>query len=409
MIVRVAAKRTRISSCCSLVFASILSVILLASTTGMSALAAGHVEQAPPPFAAKLQPLLAAKLKMLRIPGAIIYIDYPGQGTWATTMGTSDLTSQAPMNLNDHVRVGSITKTMTATVILQLAQEGKLSLNDPVSKYQSEVPNGNNITIREMLQMTSGLYNYSEDKAFNQKLDSDPQKVWNQKDLLTIAFQHQPYFPPGKGYHYSNTNYILLGMIIEQLTHQPVATTFQQRIFNPLGMHNTSLPAITSAAIPDPHPRGYMFGTNVESLTQPVLSGEQAAKADAAAGKPNDVTNMNPSWAWTAGSAISDLNDMRIWAKALATGQLLNASMHKEQLQGVATSSAPGAPQYGLGIVNFNGVLGHDGTLPGYQSFEGYNLQKQATIIVLTNLFLAPDGTMPANELTMVILKELAL
>lgn len=406
MFLRVANQRTHTSS----VLMSMLSLILLTSTACMSsALATKPALQQSPPFAAKLQPLLTAKLKMLRTPGAIIYIDYPGQGTWTTTIGIGNLATGAPMTLNDHVRVGSITKTMTGTVILQLVQEGRLGLDDPVSKYQPEVPNGNTITIREMLQMTSGLYNYSEDQAFNQTLDTEPQKVWTPKELLQIAFQHQPYFSPGKGYHYSNTNYVLLGLILEQLTRQTAETAFQQRIFTPLGMHDSSLPLAASAAIPDPHPHGYMFGTNVESLTLPVLSSEQAAKADAAAGKPNDVTSANPSWTWTAGGAISNLHDVEIWVKALATGKLLNASLQKERLQWIPSSAAPDAPLYGLAIANFNGLIGHDGSLPGFQSFAAYLPQKHVTIVVLSNLYQAPDGSSPANELTKVIMKELAL
>ncbi len=154
---------------CTTVLVFTMSLIFAANPGSVFA-AAGHSPiQGEPPFATKLQPLLMAKLKMLHTPGAIIYIDYPGQGTWATTMGTGDIAKNTPMSLNDHMRIGSITKTLTGTVILQLAQEGKLKLDDPVSKFQPEVPNGAHITVRDLLQMTSGLYNYSEDKAFNQR------------------------------------------------------------------------------------------------------------------------------------------------------------------------------------------------------------------------------------------------
>jgi D-alanyl-D-alanine carboxypeptidase len=127
-------------------------------------------------FAGKLQPLLLAKMQQLRVPGAIIFVDDPGQGSWTTTLGTSDLATKAPMQVNSYMRIGSITKTLTGTVILQLVDEGKLRLDDPVGKYQPEVPNGANITIRQLLNMSSGLFNYSEDKRFNQTLDRDPGK-----------------------------------------------------------------------------------------------------------------------------------------------------------------------------------------------------------------------------------------
>lgn len=356
-----------------------------------------------PAFVAKLRPVLLAEMQRMHVPGAIIYINDPAQGFWTATLGTSNLATGAPMQVNSFMRIGSITKTLTATVILQLVDEGKLRLEDPVGKYQPEVPNGGNITIRELLNMSSGLFNYTEDKGLNQTFDNDPGKVFSPDELIAIGFQHPPYFAPGKGYHYSNTNYVLLGMIIEQLTGMKVEDVFQQRIFQPLGMNSSSLPKRASAVIPDPHPQGYMFGTNVQGLEAPPLTPEQAARVDAAAGTPNNVTTMNPSWAWTAGSAISTLGDLQIWAQALATGKLLSAATQQERLSWITV--APGL-KYGLGIAEFNGFIGHNGQIPGYQSFMAYQPQKGATIIVLTNLFASPSGTEPADLLARVIMKE---
>ena len=160
-----------------------------------------------------------------------------------------------------HFRIGSITKTFTGTVILQLVDEGKLRLDDPIAKYQPEVPNGANITIRQLLQMTSGLFNYTDDPAWNQALDANRQRVWSPQELVAIALAHPPYFAPGTDFHYSNTNTVLLGLIIEQITGNNVADEFARRIFTPLGMRETVMPPPTMAAIPDPHPRGYLYGT----------------------------------------------------------------------------------------------------------------------------------------------------
>ncbi len=295
------------------------------------------------------------------------------------------------MNVNSHMRIGSITKTFTATVILQLVDEGKLRLDDPVAKYLPQVPNGANITIRELLNMTSGLFNYSNDRGFNQ---TDPSKVWDPKDLVTIAFRHQPYFAPGQGLHYTNTNYILLGMLIEQITGMPVEKVFQQRIFTPLGMDGSSLPPRTSSAIPAPHPHGYVLA---ETLGQ--------------TGAPRDVTDLNPSWGWTAGSAISTLHNLKIWARTLATGQLLSAATQKERLSWVLLAGGSwighDTVAYGLGVADFGGVIGHNGEIAGFQSFMGYLPQRGATIVVLTNLYAAPDGSGPADDLEKVIQKEL--
>jgi D-alanyl-D-alanine carboxypeptidase len=337
-------------------------------------------------------------MKELRVPGAVIYVQVPDKGTWKAALGTGDLATKAPIRLDDHFRIGSITKTLTATVMLQLVDEGKLGLDDPVSKYQPEVPNGANITIRQLLDMSSGLFNYTEDKGLNQELDATPRKVFAPKELDAIAFKHQPYFAPGKGFHYSNTNYILLGQIIEQITGNPAEHEFQNRIFGPLGMTESSMPPLSSAAIPAPHPRGYMFGTNIEALEAPHLTPEQVAKVNAEAGPPHDVTDMNPSWGWTAGSAISTLHDMRIWAKALASGTLLSPATQQARLRWTPIVPGPNAPKYGLGIVDVDGFIGHNGQIPGFQSYIGYQPDKRAMVIVLTNLYADPSGiTLPAD------------
>ncbi len=347
-----------------------------------------------------LQSAVTARMRELRVPGAVIFVQDPKIGTWLTAIGTSDLKTQAPITTDMHFRVGSITKTFTGTVILQLVDEGKLRLDDPIATYQPAVPNGANITIRQLLQMTSGLFNYTEDLAWNQALDANPQRVWSPKELIAIALAHPPYFAPGTDFHYSNTNTVLLGLIIEQITGNNVADEFARRIFTPLGMRDTVMPSPTMTAISDPHPRGYLYGTNVESLTAPVLTGEAAAQANAAAGVPNDWTDMNPSWAWTAGGAISTVHDMQVWAKALATGTLVSAATQRERLTYVP-------PGYGLAVVQIAGYIGHNGSLPGFQSQALYNPVTDSTIVVLTNLQNSPAYQGTADELAMLIIQQL--
>src|SRR5260370_15173993 len=214
--------------------------------------------------------------------------------------------------------------------------------------------------------MTSGLFNYAEDKqGFVQPLLADPYKVWQPQEVLAIAFKHPPYFAPGKDFHYSNTNTVLLGLIIEQLTHLSAAQAFQRYIFGPLGLHQTSLPPRSSSAIPNPHAQGYMYGTDFTGI-----------------GPTLNVTDWNPSWGWTAGSAISTLHDLQIWAKALATGRLLSAAVHKEQLQFVKLGNGFGD---GLGVANFGGVRGHNGGPAGFLSWQGYQPQQGGANIVHPN------------------------
>ncbi|MGW7052560.1 serine hydrolase domain-containing protein [Streptomyces sp. NPDC054887] len=399
------ARRTRARSWAALLVAALLPLSAAAPALGVPADAQDvrAVRAAGSPE--RLTPDLVALTQRLRVPGAVVSVSTPEWGTWTTTIGTGDLATARPISTADHMRVGSITKTFTATVILQLVDEDRLSLDDPVAAYRPDVPNGKNITVRHLLQMTSGLYNYSEDLGFNQRLDRKPQARWTPGELLDVAFSHRPYFKPGKGWHYSNTNYVLLGLIAEQLTRQPLGRLLQERVFGPVGMHRTAF--ANGSSIPGPYARGYQFIGNVASLTAPVLTGKKAAWANWSAGDPLDVTHVDASWAYAAGAAASTVDDLRRWAPALATGALLSPEVQRERLNFVPTSDVPGRPTYGLGIAKIDGFLGHDGQIPGYNSFVGHDPERGATIVVLVNLNQSPDGSAPADELTKFLIAEL--
>jgi D-alanyl-D-alanine carboxypeptidase len=349
-------------------------------------------------FQQQLNPQLVAEIKALRIPGAVVFVDSRLSGPWTTTFGTSDLTTREAIKPEMHFRIGSITKTFVGTVILQLIDEGKLRLDDPLSKFQPEVPNGSNITIREVLNMTSGLFNYSEDGEFSRILNAElkgenPNRIWTPDELLSIAFKHAPYFAPGKGFHYSNTNFILLGLIIQQLTGYSPQHEIQQRIFKPLGMSHSLIPNPNSPAIPMPYSQGYTFQT-------PVQPGQTI--------DPTNATFINPSWAGTAGDAISTLGDLKIWIKALATGTLISPTLQKERLTFVPFGvTKPLTIKYGLAIFDDAGFIGHNGGLPGFQSFAVYNPTLQATVIVLTNLDLSANGSGTADTLAKIIILNL--
>jgi D-alanyl-D-alanine carboxypeptidase len=166
---------------------------------------------------AALQTMVDKTAKELLIPGAVVLLRIP-QADFTVTFGTTLLGAISPPSADTHFRIASNTKTMTAAVIMQLAQENKLSLDDPISKYVPGVPNGDNITISELLEMRSGLYNYTNDPIISATIDTDPAKVWTPAELLAIAFAHPPNFPPGTEYEYDNTNYTLLGLVAEKST-----------------------------------------------------------------------------------------------------------------------------------------------------------------------------------------------
>jgi D-alanyl-D-alanine carboxypeptidase len=351
-------------------------------------------------LATRLRPVVTAAMADLSVPGAVVLVRTP-TGEYREAFGTRRVRADDPVQVGDYFRVGSNTKTMTGTVVLQLVQEGRIALSDPVSKFRPDVPGGARITIEQMLDMRSGLFNYTELESVNQTLDEDPTKAWRPEELVALGLSRPPYFPPGQGFHYSNTNTVLLGLIVEQLTGQQLGTVFQQRIFTPLGLRNTLLPAITSNDIPDTHPQGYLFGTNVSTMTDPALPPDQQAAARNRTLQPNDVTDLNPSWAWAAGAAISTAEDLATYVKPLVTGGLLDAAVQKQRLDSLAPTDPadPNSASYGLALARFGPMIGHDGALPGYQSFMGYDPAAGNTLIVLTNLQNAPDGTQAANDI----------
>lgn len=351
---------------------------------------------ATPKYASILQQRIPGLMKANAIPGVVVLIKSPRQGDWSHTFGTAEIGKQVPMSLDDYFRIGSNTKTMTSTVILQLVEEGKLALNDPISKFRPDVPNGQDITIAELSEMRSGLYSYSFDPAFNATLDHDPGKAWTPDELLSIAFSHPADFPPGQRYEYSNTNIVLLGTVIEKLTGMSASEAFQKRIFEPLGLKRSSLPANTDASIPAPHAQGYQFGTNVATIDSYAVPAAQLPAALDGTLKPINETNANPSWAWTAGGAISTPADLAVYVKALVNGGLLDKKTQKlrfDSIQPVVPGQTDGVG-YGLGIAQFApGILGHDGQLPGYSSFMVYNIHTGDTIIIASNLSASPvDG-----------------
>ena len=364
---------------------------------------------AVPDYAAALQPQLEQLVRDMSVTGAVVLVRTPDRGDWTTTIGTGTYRGNDPVQVADHVRIGSNTKTWTGTVILQLVGEGRLRLTDPVATYRPDVPNGANITIEQLLNMRSGLYNYTESLELNQALDNDPGRAWTPEELVQLGLSRPPYFPPGTDYHYSNTNTVLLGLIAEKVTGHPLREEFRTRIVEPLGLTGTEFPDTTSTAIADPHPQGYTYGTNVETIDSLVLPPEVQAAAKAGTLAPMDVTSVNPSWAWSAGAGISTAQDMARYVEALAGGELLPPEIQRQRLASVVPID-PGNPQsaaYGLALARFGSLYGHTGELPGFNSFMGHDPDKKITVVTWTSLAPAPDGRGPAVELAKAVIGEL--
>ncbi len=328
----------------------------------------------------------------LNIPGAIIGVWMGDNAPYIAALGYSDLKMKVPMNIDDKVRIGSITKTFTGTVLLQLVEEGKLSLDDKLSKFFPGFQNGDNISIEMLGNMTSGIYNYSDDDIWEKDFEANMKLVYTPQQLIAIAEKHSPYFAPGTSIHYSNTNTILLGLIIEKLTGNSIESEIQKRILEPLGMSNTSF--ATNSAFPDPHAKGYFY-------------------FDSSKTEPTDVTEIDPGWAWSAGAMISNLMDMHRYAKVLATGGLLKQNIQQERLKWISFPPITSGPykgrtmRYGFAIADFDGALGHNGGIPGFNSYMGYIPDKDATVIVFVNMQETKAGISPADYIGAMIVEKI--
>ncbi|MFD9502370.1 serine hydrolase domain-containing protein [Streptomyces sp. NPDC060035] len=309
-------------------------------------------------------------------PGALVEVRNQ-HGRTALTSGVADVNSQTPVRGDSRFRIGSMTKPFVATVVLQLVGEHRVALDAPVERYLPGVVRGNDndgreITVRQLLQHTSGLPDYL-DHLNPQDVLKDPLAHHDTRDLVNIALTQPRTFKPGYGWSYSNTNYLLAGMLIEQVTGHPYGEEIRRRIIQQLGLHETSVPG-DDTAIPGPHPRGY------------VRPGEDAPLMD--------LTAINPSIAGASGDMISSTGDLNQFLDALLRGRLL----HPAQLKAMMKTQPTGDPDgraYGLGLESrtlpCGGLYwGHGGDIFGYETVGGATIDgRQATVMVN----LDPGGT----------------
>ena len=389
----------------------ILSIVIVAAFTGGSAMGASTTALKPiTPDA--LRAAVDGLAKELLLPGAIVLLRTP-KGDFTYGYGTTEFGVTSPPRADTHFRAASNTKTMTAAVIVQLAQEGKLRFDDPISKHIQGVPNGDKITLDQLLKMRSGLYNLTEAPEISESLKKDPTKAWTIDELRAVAFRRPPRFSPGTQYEYCNTNYLLLGLVAEKIEGLPLASIFQNRLFAPLDMKNTSLPARTSNGIPQPYAHGYIYGGPAYALVDATYPAGLQAAAKAGTLKPDDSTWQNPSYAFAAGNVISTANDLATWMRALVGGKVFNTDFHRQWLGSLQPEdpNKPNGQKYGYGIIEItfgpNRVYFHGGEMPGYNSFMGYDPDNDVTLVIWTSLTLSLDGRPTANTLMLKILDQI--
>lgn len=324
-------------------------------------------KQIPADIQTKIADAVNAELKAYGgktpVPGAVVGIWDPKLGVMFRGFGYADLAAKRPMAVADKFRIGSNTKTFVNTVILQLADEKKLSLDDTLDKFKLpvKVPNANHITLRQLGEMRSGiidLYSSPEFQAYPFKLgDKFDVLPWVQK-----ALDHPALFPPGTQFDYSNTNYVLLGMVIEAVTHHSTASEVENRILKPYHFANTSYP-VSNPGMPEPYTHGYTL--NVED------------------GWDDETVSLPPTATGAAGVMISDASDMRRWVKMYVTGTVNSAAVQKDRLS-CRDTPRPGV-QFGFGVGCSAGWFGYTGGITGYNTSAYYLPERDVTIIAFVN------------------------
>jgi D-alanyl-D-alanine carboxypeptidase len=296
------------------------------------------------------------------VPGALVLIRN-GDHTVRLAAGYGNLARRTPMRVTDRFRVGSETKMFVSTVVLQLVGEGKLSLDDTVERrLPGLIPNGRNITVRHLLNHTSGLYDYAEDKAFLAQLD-DRRKVWAPRRLIAVGTAHKPVFSPGARWGYSNTGYIALGLVVEAATGHTLETELRERIFEPLRLRATSFD------------------------TRPQIAGRYA-HGYSRLGKPRryDVSFVDPSLFWAAGAIVSTADDLARFHDALLLGRLLRPNLLAAMKTTVNVTPEQG---YGLGMIRWRypcGTFwGHGGGIFGYETFAASTGDGKRHVVIALN------------------------
>jgi D-alanyl-D-alanine carboxypeptidase len=309
-------------------------------------------------------------------PGAIVLVR-EGDRTLRLTSGYGSLKPRTPMRATDRFRIGSLTKTFVAAVILQLAAERKLLLDDTVERWlPGLVPNGRRITVRQLLNMTSGLFDYLVD---GDKTVEKPYRkgnftyVWKPRRLVEIAVSHEPKFAPGTAWSYCNTCYVLLGLIIEEASDHPLASEVRRRIFGPLRLRGTSFD------------------------TKPRIAGRHAHGYELVERQLVDVSILSPSFGWAAGAIVSTADDVARFYRALLRGRLLRPELLREMTTTVDASSQGPGTRYGLGLARVRTpcgpAWGHGGGIPGYGTMALSSRDGSRQIVVL----VTRDESLPAK------------
>lgn len=362
----------------------------------LPALMAGCAHSSGPRFPknATLEQKIEETRRYLGAPGAAVIVRQRGKVLVSKGFGEAEVKTKRPVTTETVFRVGSVAKPFIGTVVLQLVDEGKLRLDDPVSRYLPGIPNGDQITLRMLGMHTSGLFNYISAKEMKAEFAARPQRRWTSDELIAFSLRRPPHFtPPGKGFIYSNTNTLLLAKVIEKVTGNRAEAEVMKRVIRPLGLKDTRfsgdlLPPATAA-------RGYQYGTE---------SGPIYWKG--AGTVLHEVTADSPTKWGAAGALLSTARDLDRFTQALASGKLLSPAMRAEQTRWRKTGY-PIDYSYGFHLSKYQDAIGHSGNVNGYQACIAWLPKEQVTVAVCTNLYSSPQHEGPADWLLFIVAEHL--
>ncbi|MCL7381329.1 serine hydrolase [Streptomyces sp. 35G-GA-8] len=320
-------------------------------------------------------------------PAALISTRERDGRTRTYAAGVGDLATGAPVPADGQVRIGSNTKTFTAVVVLQLVGEGKIDLDAPIETYlpdllRGEGVDGRRITVRQLLQHTSGLPEYSQAVAEN--FAEFQHRYAEPRELLDLALEGKASFPPGTKWEYTNTNYIVAGLLVQKITGRPLAEQINKRVVERIGLRHTYFPPAGDMTIREKHPKGYY--------------------ADKPGAPLRDVSEQDPSWGWAAGAMISTNSDVNRFFTALLDGRLLKPAQLKEMRTTVPAEGDPvPGTRYGLGLMSkplsCGGLAwGHGGDIPGYETRGGVTDSGRSVNVSVTVLPTDLAGAMEVDE-----------
>ena len=366
--------------------ALILTLIVMIWLPGLTATAQDDPQAFPPDVVTEIQAEMDDLTASGLPPGMVVWIDTP-EYRFAGASGLADLTNDTPMPPEGAFRIGSITKMFTATVIIQLAEEGVLTLDDPLAQWlpgvADQLPYGDQITLRHLLTHTSGIFSIVESEFYFADIFTEAQIDEDTGVMSVDCVQRDPHdslaryvygqdadFAPGTSWHYSNTNYTLLGMVIEKATEMPLAEAYRTHIYKPLGMESTFLDCYEDPVIDVVH--GYTG------------SGDTTT----------DLTELHESIGWSAGGLVSTAPDLIAFARGLFGGALFDDPKSLVAM----TTPAPGTA-WGLGISLKPTYMGHAGYIAGFRTVLNYAPEFDTVVVLLYNNDSADPEQLQADVL----------